>query len=480
MSSATFYWHDYEAFGIDPARTRPAQFAGMRTDDQFNVIEEPNIYYCCLPLDSLPNPDACLITGITPQQTDAKGVCEAEFIKLIHEHLAQPNTCTLGYNNIRYDDELTRHCLYRNFFDPYAREWQNGNSRWDLLDVVRAVKALRPDNIKWPSTEEQRPSFKLTDLTHANAITHDNAHDALSDVYATIALAQLITQQQPKIFAYLLAHRTKAEALKLLNLGRYEPVIHVSGKYRSDQHCLAIVLPICQHPINNNGIVVYDLSVFPEPLLNLSVEEIRRRVFTAVADLPEDSARVPLKVVHVNKCPVLAPMNALRAIDITRLGLNIEQCTKHQQLLKSTSGLAEKIASVFASVDELPKYNDPDLMLYSGGFFSAADKNKCAAVRQAKPEQLAKLNPKFEDKRLAEMLFRYKARNYPEVLNAGQAERWQEFCRQRLTGQIVGADITFDQYFKRLQDLKQAQANQEIITALEQYGIAKKQALNIS
>ncbi|WP_338040256.1 exodeoxyribonuclease I [Methylocucumis oryzae] len=370
MSSATFYWHDYEAFGIDPARTRPAQFAGIRTDDQFNVIEEPHIYYCRLPLDSLPNPDACLITGITPQETDAKGVCEAEFIKLIHQHLAQPNTCTLGYNNIRYDDELTRHCLYRNFFDPYAREWQNGNSRWDLLDVVRAVKALRPDNIKWPSTEEQKPSFKLTDLTHANAITHDNAHDALSDVYATIALAQLIKQQQPKIFAYLLAHRTKAEALKLLNLGSYEPVIHVSGKYRSDQNCLAIVLPICQHPVNNNGIVVYDLSVSPEQLLNLSVEEIRQRVFTAVADLPEDCARVPLKVVHVNKCPVLAPMNALRAIDITRLGLNIELCTKHQQLLKSASpSLEQKCASVFAGADEFPKYNDPDLMLYSGGFF---------------------------------------------------------------------------------------------------------------
>src|SRR5512137_2499177 len=187
----TFYWHDYETFGTDPQRDRPVQFAGLRTDIDFNVINDPLVIYCKPAADCLPNPDSCLITGITPQLAEQKGVCEAEFIGWIHQQLAQPNTCTLGYNNLRFDDEVTRNCLYRNFYDPYVREWQNGNSRWDMIDVVRAARALRPEGINWPVNEEGNPSFRLDQLTKANNIAHEAAHDALSDVHATIAITRL-------------------------------------------------------------------------------------------------------------------------------------------------------------------------------------------------------------------------------------------------------------------------------------------------
>ena len=345
MSGQSLYWHDYETFGINPASDRPAQFAGVRTDADFNIIAEPDVFYCRQALDSLPHPDACLITGITPQLANAKGVCEAEFFARIHQQLSRPQTCTLGYNNIRFDDEVTRIGLYRNFYDPYAREWQNGNSRWDLLDVIRAAHALRPGGISWPQAEvedengvvSQRPSFRLDQLTVANGITHEAAHDALSDVYATIGMAKLLKQAQPKLYEFLWSHRLKAEALQLLQLGSFKPVVHVSGKYPAAKNCLAVVLPVCKHPTNPNGVMVYDLASDPEAMLSLPAEAIRERIFTAKKDLPEGIERIPLKTVHINKCPVLAPINVLKPEDLERLHIDLSQCQAHINMAKTTA-----------------------------------------------------------------------------------------------------------------------------------------------
>jgi len=225
----TFYFHDYETFGINPALDRPAQFAGVRTDSDFNIIEEPLIIYCQIAQDYLPDPEAVLITGITPQKTNQSGICEAEFTKLIHQEFSRPNTCILGYNNIRFDDEVTRNILYRNFYDPYAYSWRNGNSRWDLLDVVRACYALRPEGINWPTNDSGLPSFRLEDLTKANNITHEHAHDAMSDVYATIAMAKLIKQAQPKLLNYFFTLRNKNRVVELIDIANMTPIIHISG-----------------------------------------------------------------------------------------------------------------------------------------------------------------------------------------------------------------------------------------------------------
>ena len=468
----TFYWHDYETFGIDPQRDRPVQFAGLRTDVDFNVIDDPLVIYCKPAADCLPNPDSCLITGITPQLAEQKGVCEAEFIGRIHQQLAQPNTCTLGYNNLRFDDEVTRNCLYRNFYDPYAREWQNGNSRWDIIDVVRAARALRPEGIQWPVNEEGRPSLRLDQLTIANGIAHEAAHDALSDVYATIGIARLVKQAQPKLFQFLLQHRVKAKVLELLQLGSFKPVVHISGKYAAVKNCLAIVLPICKHPTNTNGIIVYDLSIDPEPLLSLSVEDIQQRLFTATDDLPEGVTRIPLKTVHINKCPVLAPVSVIKPDDAQRLAIDLALCQKNIDKIKAATGLAEKLAAVFSGHAYSEQDSDPDLAIYSGGFFSEADKQKMAKIRVSSPEQLAKSTFSFTDPRLPEMLFRYRARNYPETLNADEQLRWNEFCRNRLTGRQAGASITLDAYFARLQELRSNKnSNTDIINALDAYAL---------
>ncbi|WP_020561515.1 exodeoxyribonuclease I [Methylosarcina fibrata] len=480
MAEKELYWHDYETFGTDPQRDRPAQFAGVRTDENLQQIDDPLVVYLKPSEDTLPHPDACLITGILPQLAEAKGLCEAEFIRLIHQQIAQANTCTLGYNTLRFDDELTRNCLYRNFYDPYAREWQNGNSRWDLIDVVRAARALRPDGIEWPTNEQGVPSFRLDQLTVANGIAHQSAHDALSDVYATIAFAKLLSQAQPRLFRFLWQNRLKNAALGLLKPGRFEPLVHVSGRYPAAKSCLALVVPLCSHPVNGNGILVYDLSVDPEPLLELSPEEIRRRLFTASQDLPEGIARIPLKTVHVNKCPVLAPLSVIRPADAERLELDLGTCFVHLDKIKSATGLSEKLTVVFTGKSDFPLDSDPDLSIYSGGFFCDADKKTMAFIRTLPPDRLAKMQFRFTDSRLPEMLFRYRARNYPDSLTGEESAQWKGFCLRRLTGREPGASITFRDYFRRLRELdSEGQADKEMIRSLKSYGLEKMRWLGL-
>jgi len=453
VPQATLYWHDYETFGIDPRRDRPAQFAGVRTDYEFNIIGEPLVVYCKLQEDYLPHPESCLLTGITPQVVNKKGLIEAEFCRLIQQQLVQPNTCVLGYNSIRFDDEFTRNCLYRNFYDPYAREWQNGNSRWDIIDLVRAAKALRPEGINWPVDEYGMAVFRLELLTSANHLDHQVAHDALSDVYATIALAKLIKSAQPKLYDYLWQHRTKIEAEKLLQLGSYQPVVHVSGRYANKDNCIAVALPICRHPTNPNGILVYNLAIDPEPLINLPAEEISYRLFTATSELPDGVDRIPLKTVHINKCPVLAPVTVLRAEDQERLQIDLSSSYVNIEKIRKDKGLADKLVEVFSASPDKDKCDvDPDLAIYSGGFFPGRDKNNIVKIHQITPDKLGGFTADFNDPRLPEMLFRYRARNFPDSLSDAEQSRWREYCASKLTNGEIG--LTFNDYFKIMQDLR--------------------------
>ncbi|MDD2737635.1 MAG: exodeoxyribonuclease I [Methylomonas lenta] len=474
MTTTSYYWHDYETFGTDPQRDRACQFAGIRTDLEFNVIGDPLMLYCKTADDYLPNPEACLITGITPQLATEKGVCEAEFINLIHEQLSQPGTCSLGYNSIRFDDEVTRNLLYRNFFDPYAREWQNGNSRWDLIDIARAARALRPDGINWPLTDEGVASFRLEALTQANDIAHQAAHDALSDVYATIALARLIKQQQAKLYDYLFTNRLKPAVSELIKLGSFTPLVHISGRFSAKKNCLAVIVPIYAHPKNSNEVIVYDLSVDPAELLALSASEIQQRLFVATADLAEGVERIALKTVHINKSPVLAPLSVIRPADAQRLELDLAQCKRHLQQIKSAAGpaLEQKLATVFTrDYTDIP--SDPDLMIYSGGFFSHKDKATQQKIRQLPPAQLAVFTTRFDDTRLPEMLFRYRARNYPETLNTEEQQRWREFCQHKFFDADTAGNL--QDFLDRLQTLKNTHgANNEILKQLEAYAKSKQ------
>ena len=462
----TFYFHDYETFGIHPGRDRPAQFAGIRTDAELNPIGEPLMIYCQMPVDYLPDPESCLITGITPQVVNKNGLPEAEFIARIHAEFSQPETCILGYNNIRFDDEFTRYGLYRNYFDPYAYSWQRGNSRWDLLDVVRACYALRPEGINWVFDEEGKPSFRLELLTKANGIGHEQAHDALSDVDATIQIAKLLRTKQPKLFNYLYSMRQKNKIKTMIDVIGMKPLVHVSGMFSPWQGCVSWVSPVAWHPTNANAVIVVDLNKDVSPLVTLSAEQIRERLYTKRDELG-DELPIGVKLVHINKCPVLAPAATLSEQRADELGLDRQQCRQSLNLLRQHPEIREKLLEVFAPS---PEHEDPvqqeaELQLYAG-FFQDGDKATMELVRTTLPEQLAERTFVFNDARLQQMLFRYRARNYPLSLSASELAVWQRHCADYLNQHA-------DQYVFKLELLLEQHAQDArkmaILKALARY-----------
>jgi len=453
----SIFWHDYETFGVNPQKDNPCQFAGIRTDLDLNIIEEPITIYCKPSEDNLPSPDACIVTGITPQIAMNEGISEADFAKQIHKKFSVPGTCVAGYNSIRFDDEVSRNLFYRNFYDPYEREWKNGNSRWDIIDVVRLAYALRPEGINWPVDDNKQVSFRLERLTEANGIEHASAHDAMSDVYATIAMAKLIKDKQPKLYQYIFDLRNKQAVSNVFEIEQHKPVLHVSSKYPVVLGCSALVAPLFKHPSNNNGIVVFDLRQNPETLFPLSVEEIRARLYTATKDLVEGIQRPALKTIHINKCPMVVPASMANTIDPERLGawgIDLVQTKIHLDLLRTHPEFIEKLKLVFDDPYEVALTSDPDLMIYSGGFFSSNDKTEMARVRAVNEVELAESDFDFKDKRLDEMLFRYKARNYPATLNEDEQARWSVHCSQKLLAPD-SVYITFTQFFDRLNQLAQ-------------------------
>lgn len=466
----TLYWHDYETWGEVPAKDRPSQFAGIRTDEELNIIGSPLVLYCKPTHDVLPKPEACLVTGLSPQKALAEGVPEPEFIAAIHAELSMPGTCGVGYNTLRFDDEVTRYALYRNFYDPYEREWRNGNSRWDIIDMVRLTRALRPDGIEWPNHEDGRPSFKLEHLTAANGIGHESAHDALSDVHATIAVARLIKQRQPALYDHIYQLRSKQKVAALIDLVNRKPLLHISSMFPAENGCAAIVAPLAMHPTNKNAVIVCNLSVNPQALIDLSAEEITTKLYTRSEDLAEGEERIPLKLVHLNKCPVLTTVKLLDDAAAQRLHIDKALCERHWQQLR-TVDLARKLQQVFAT-HRFESSPDPEQQLY-GGFLQDADKRTCEQVRRAGAEQFARQNFVFEDSRLTALLFRYRARYFPQTLTADEWQEWEAWRREWLTNPAAGAGITLAELHQRLAQIRAEReldpSQQQLLLDLESY-----------
>lgn len=471
MADPTFFWHDYETFGADPRRDRAAQFAGIRTDESLEPLGEPVAAYCRLPDDVLPHPDAVLLTGITPQYAAAHGVDEPEFASIVRDALGAPGTCGAGYNSIRFDDEFTRNILYRNFHDPYAREWEHGNCRWDLIDVARLCYALRPGGIEWPLREDGTPSFRLGDLAGANGLAHARAHDALSDVEATLGLARKLRGAQRRLYDWSLTLRSKRRVLALLDVVERTPLLHASARIPASRGCVAIVMPLAVLPGQGNAVVVYDLDADPTDLLALDVESIRERVFVPRADLPDGVERIPLKVVRANSSPALAPLSTLAGVDLARIALDPDRAQAHAERLRRDPDVAAKVVRVFARAPNDAPTEDPELAIYAGAFLSDADRSLLPKVRRASPAELAQGFP-FRDARYGELLFRYRARHHPGTLDAAERERWQRFRSRRLTREDGLASITLAQY-RDVVATRRAGASateQALLDALEAWG----------
>ncbi|MBK9442102.1 MAG: exodeoxyribonuclease I [Comamonadaceae bacterium] len=468
----TFLWHDYETFGTNTRSARPAQFAALRTDADLNLVGDPLMLYCQPACDFLPDPEACLITGITPQECLEKGLPEYQFAAQIEQVLGHPGTVGVGYNTIRFDDEITRFMFWRNLIDPYAREWQNDCGRWDLLDVVRTAYALRPEGLQWPLNAQGKPSFKLTDLTAANGLAHASAHDALSDVHATVALARLIKAAQPRLFDFCFGLHKKDRVLAELGLpttlNHARPFWHVSGMFSPERGCLALMWPLAMHPGNKNELLAWDLAFDPAELAGLNASQIQQRLFTKTADLPVDLQRLPIKSVHLNKSPmVMSNLKVLSAPMAERWGIDVPTQLKHAETAHGLPDTSAIWAEVFRRDSAGPIDVDEDLY---GGFVGNADRRRLNELRHNTPEQLSRARPAFEDARLPELLWRYRARNFPASLSPDEASRWEAHRSARLLSGQGGA-LTLPALFDTMDTLAETadERGEAILGALYDY-----------
>lgn len=478
---ATFLFYDLETFGTDPRRSRIAQFAAIRTDAELNEVEAPISFFVQPADDLLPSPEAALVTGITPQAARRDGVIEAEAFARIHEEMARPDTCSVGYNSLRFDDEFIRYGLYRNFFDPYEREWKNGNTRWDLLDALRLMHALRPEGIVWrPREDGKGTSFKLEHLAEDNGLREGSAHEALSDVRALIGVARLFKTAQPKLWDYALRLRDKRYVASLVDVVNMAPLLHVSQRYPASRLCAAPVLPLALHPIYKDRWIVFDLSSDPDDLLQLDAEAIAARLFVRQQALPEGQERIALKEIHGNKCPALVRWDHLRAEDFGRLGIDPQQVQARASRLRAVAPtLAEKLRKVFSGKPAASPA-DVDAALYDG-FLDDGDRRLQAQVRATPPAQLAATAFPFRDPRLPELLLRYRARNWPETLQAGERSEWDAYRRRRVLDEEGLGELTLRQYRERIERLRADcgadAATRALLDQLDAWGTRLEQGL---
>ena len=432
----TFFFYDLETSGFSPQNDRIMQFAGQRTDENLNRIGEPVNILVRLNDDVLPSPSALMVTKISPQKTVEEGYTEAEFAKMLVEEYFTPDTVIVGYNNVRFDDVHIQHLLWRNFYPPYDWQWKDGRSRWDLLDVVRMIRALRPEGINWPfiineETGEKFAANKLELLTKENGILHENAHDAMSDVDGLINVARLLKEKQPQIFNYLFKIRSKNEVQKLVNLENPKPFVYTSGRFKVEFEKTTVAFPIA--PAKNQNVIVWDLRFSPEKFIDWSEDQILENITANFETRSSDDFEpIAAKILQYNKCPAVAPMGVLTEENQQRLKIDLAEIQKNLDTLRKNPHFAENLRSAFERRSEVfqdrnnAEKSAPEARLFEG-FVSKSDDIKIEAVRNSTDRELADFHPDFADERLTDLLLHYKARSFPKSLSSQEKELWEEY-----------------------------------------------------
>jgi len=340
--------------------------------------------------------------------------------------------------------------------------------------MLRLTAALRPEGINWPINEKNQISFRLEKLTEANGIFHQDAHDALSDVHATIAIAKLVKTHQPRLYDYYLQLRNKHKVLELLNIYNPRPLLHISGMYPAQYGHCALILPLMVHPENKNGIIVYDLRYDPKELLALSADEIRQRIYTPKVELEEQGLeRIPLKTIHINKCPAIAPINTLTKEASQRLEIDIQQQQINIQGLLHNKDLIDKLSLVFSSdYQNNPIKHDVDQALYSGGFAGPADKEKMEIITQSNDSGIKQLGEQFgkhfKDHRFEKLFFRYMGRNFNHLLSQQDKSLWEQYRIKRMTDNNDNASITYSDYINTVDELIAKESNESKLKVLNE------------
>ncbi|MGN0907959.1 MAG: exodeoxyribonuclease I [Bullifex sp.] len=456
MTKPSIFWYDLETFGTNPQVDRIAQMAGIRTDADLNIIGEPLVLYQRPSPDYLPSIDACLLTGITPQTAMEKGVDEVEFLSAILKEFTQPDTTVTGFNSIAFDDEFIRNDLYKNLFDPYRREYTNGCSRWDVINLVRACHDLSPEGINFcHKTESGNTSFKLVHLTEDNGIEQVGAHDAMVDVYATINVTKLIKQKHPDLYSWYYRIHTKNEVKKLIDIQNHTPLLLTCVGFTSPSGCTRPVAPIF---IRDNTVHAFDLTKDASALREASGDEMFRT---------EGMVRFAL-----NKAPYLAPMQVLKKNGRTeRLGLSMSTVERNLDIIKKDETLIRRLAE--ASGEFRNEAQDPELLLYDDVFTSKRDTLNLSILQNTKPADKLYKNIIFDQNKYHELLFRQMGRNWPQFLTDEQKKLWKNYCATRML-QPLATGIDYYTYMRNIDEKLSSRSvtgkDKLILLALKAYG----------
>ncbi|MDP7574054.1 MAG: exodeoxyribonuclease I [Phycisphaerales bacterium] len=486
--AGTFLFYDFETDGVDSRCCRPTQFACIRTDMDLNPVTGPEgkgiVRWCQPPVDRLPTPEATLITGVTPQHCENEGVRENVFFREIHTLLNAPGTISLGWNTLRFDDDVCRFGFWRNFLDSYTHGYQAGCRAWDLIDLTRACYAMRPDGIEWPRRDDGTPTFKLDRLAPANKIEHGEAHDALADVRATIAFGRILKEMQPKLWAWglKLTDRHFVESL----LGKGTPLLHSSARIPAKYGCTTLVHIIGKHPRNKREYIAWDLRQDPTDLLAADAETIAARTFVRQDDLPKGVERFRIKGIKSNRSPFLTPGNPemLKTFKTDRIELNVDACMKHYKMFTDDPAAADSLAARIEEVYQ-PSHTsaaDVDDALYDG-FVGKQDEKLRPAVHTSEPDSLRDLTGRFHDRRLADLLLHYRGRNHPDTLDEAERSHWRERCANRLMHPPGRGDLAWPEWLAHVQTLRSEEGRSDhdrhLLEAVEDWGreLAESQGL---
>lgn len=428
----SFLFYDYETFGVHTALDKVAQFSSIRTDLSFNIIHKKKNFFCIPPIDYLPDPNAILITKILPQDTYLNGMNEYFFAHKIHNIFIKSNTCIVGFNNLNFDNLVTRNIFYRNCFDPYEWSWKNGNSSWDILNILRAFYIFFPKNIFWPKNPEGHVSFKLSDFTKINNISHLNVHDSFSDVLATVKVAKLLCFYNKKFFFKLYCFSQKNNIKNFIRKNSTKPFFYLSSIFGAKRNNISCMMYLNDHPTNNNLLLLFDLQVDVKKIFLLYRQSNKFKCTI------KDLLSAGIKIIYLNKSPMFFKYSSISEKECQRLKLDYIRFQKSFFLLFQHKYIKKWILSIFLnSTNRYPLVSDNiDLMLYHN-FFNDKDKLLLNILHQESPKNWNIRNIKFLDARLYKIIFRLRARNFPDSLSLLEKKKWKKHCKKIINSKRI-------------------------------------------
>lgn len=463
-----FSWYDLETSGTSNSQDQIYQFAAIKTDRDLNIIPHTEVNIMCKPRpDVVPHPMAFLTHGIDINQLKMNGMTEFELAAFVHDYmLSSSGNIISGYNNMAFDDIFLRQLMYRNMQPPYEHEYKDGNSRFDAFKYIQMIYAFRPDILEWAKNEDGGVSMKLDAMAQANGIVHENAHDALSDVHATIGITKIVKERNPRSFDFFLNLMDKD--LNRSIMSRKQPLLHVSGIFGRDVRNTSMILPVAIDKGNKNKFLCIDLRQDPTDMLAMSSAEIKKYLFTKRSELPEGHPIVPAIGVQTNNLPVIMDAKSTLSSGLAdRLSLDLDACYQNMEKIQGNREFMTTLQNAFLNSKEPPK--DAYEQLYSNGFINNNDariRHTLTAVTgnngnrdtfSIETESTHVAAMRMQDSiRHQELITRSKWGNFYQELieseNFSPAElyQWSKYLVSRLTSNEGHSGLTVDEYASEL------------------------------